>query len=169
VCGATVWIEKQGEEQDGLSPRVRGHRGLDLRVAEETGSIPACAGPPRAPGPASNTRSVYPRVCGATVAFSTTYPPSAGLSPRVRGHPGRAAAEAGQRRSIPACAGPPEGSKVLRPRSGVYPRVCGATGSWTKLSGVDRGLSPRVRGHRDISISEPITERSIPACAGPPG
>ena len=50
----------------GLSPRVRGnHFPADHRDAQ-FGSIPACAGEPRAGNSLMSRPRVYPRVCGGT-------------------------------------------------------------------------------------------------------
>ena len=55
-----------------------------------------------------------------------------------------------------------------RLQSRVYPRVCGGTlrsryGKW-----VEYGLSPRVRGNRELNHRFQVLPRSIPACAGEP-
>ena len=74
-----------------------------------------------------------------------------GLSPRVRGNPGRRCPGGSPHGSIPACAGEP-----------VVWRGCRPAG---------QGLSPRVRGNRPTGISAKAPGGSIPACAGepPPG
>ena len=50
----------------------------------------------------------------------------------------------------------------------VYPRVCG--GTWARDPAyIDaHGLSPRVRGNRDLGRKVGAFLRSIPACAGEP-
>ncbi len=71
----------------GLSPRVRGNlSGLrsDSRVG---GSIPACAGEPKASSHTPRGYRVYPRVCGGTLRTADLDARQAGLSPRVRGNP----------------------------------------------------------------------------------
>ena len=50
----------------GLSPRVRGNPAAPPSMERRTGSIPACAGEPAAPGGSGTTWWVYPRVCGGT-------------------------------------------------------------------------------------------------------
>ena len=72
------------------------------------------------------------------------------------------------RRTIPAHAGPPSAEDGYICVLEDYPRVCGAT-AW-KNSPLQnfRGLSPRVRGHRQGAGSASVGRRTIPACAGPP-
>ena len=70
---------------------------------------------------------VYPRVCGGT-----DYAPhqpflNGGLSPRVRGNPGKSQSEIAAMRSIPACAGEPLSQLPVAGGYRVYPRVCGGT------------------------------------------
>ena len=50
----------------GLSPRVRGNRWRQGRIAGHDGSIPACAGEPRFSPRIRGHGEVYPRVCGGT-------------------------------------------------------------------------------------------------------
>ncbi len=91
-----------------------------------------------------------------------------GLSPRVRGNPTKKHQVARPHRSIPACAGEPEASNQPTHRNRVYPRVCGGTrGSASGVTGAT-GLSPRVRGNREMVTAEAEAWRSIPACAGEP-
>ena len=156
-----------------------------------TGSIPACAGEPILDDEGVVSYEVYPRVCGGAHHKHHRTHWHRGLSPRVRGSPSviiRSPIRAG---SIPACAGePPHGNLSRRnarvyPRvcggatssddSGrgrgsfsVYPRVCGGAGSQTRLSALDTGLSPRVRGSLHPSKNADDQRGSIPACAGEP-
>jgi len=168
VCGATLLLHLFAARGPGLSPRVRGHLLVNHIFWDFPGSIPACAGPPSAPAKASSTSAVYPRVCGATTAANTVCYDLIGLSPRVRGHPSSLIRTPSWRGSIPACAGPPQSAGAERCGSAVYPRVCGATQGAGVTSGFAGGLSPRVRGHHISQNATAITDRSIPACAGPP-
>ena len=74
----------------------------------------------------------------------------------------------GRRRSIPACAGEPDGGQCPVGDVTVYPRVCGGTSLYgiTRVAG--RGLSPRVRGNHTEAVSDGLPDGSIPACAGEP-
>ena len=149
VCGGTITSRYKSGCSTGLSPRVRGNPVKPGNVAAPPRSIPACAGEPAAMDVAAAKVSVYPRVCGGTLGDLTLLLASVGLSPRVRGNLDKCTACGQSRRSIPACAGEPEGI-VIR---------------WDRL----RGLSPRVRGNLDqLSSSCSATVGSIPACAGEP-
>ena len=89
VCGGTSRLPLGEMASRGLSPRVRGNP-VTLEVIDAgTGSIPACAGEPARRHGTGRSCWVYPRVCGGTRAhFSRGVGPD-GLSPRVRGNPGR--------------------------------------------------------------------------------
>ena len=168
VCGGTAVKTFSCASSNGLSPRVRGN---PIPIPSEAGrsrSIPACAGEP-APGADSfrNAR-VYPRVCGGTSLVGG--PPGGihGLSPRVRGNPRVFRPRLEGPGSIPACAGEPFPTSQWRIPPRVYPRVCGGTQSVVSGSVGRAGLSPRVRGNHPCSAGPPLSERSIPACAGEP-
>ena len=66
VCGGTRLNQSLWSEEAGLSPRVRGNRGLVSSDAGYVRSIPACAGEPGQVGDAAARAEVYPRVCGGT-------------------------------------------------------------------------------------------------------
>ena len=153
----------------GLSPRVRGNQGPVVPVHPGDGSIPACAGEPRQPLPGPGAQRVYPRVCGGTTKCRGPRPIRSGLSPRVRGNPGRSCSSGCQRRSIPACAGEPRACDRIPAAHEVYPRVCGGTLSCDIDGPPAGGLSPRVRGNRVDHEQNRMYNRSIPACAGEPG
>ena len=86
VCGGTDRPARQRAVVRGLSPRVRGNRARGERWHAPMGSIPACAGEPRAICPQYQQPGVYPRVCGGTAASSMFCCRYSGLSPRVRGN-----------------------------------------------------------------------------------
>ena len=67
VCGGTVVGRFRLPALGGLSPRVRGNRGVAAVGDVVRGSIPACAGEPGPAGWAIWPRGVYPRVCGGTI------------------------------------------------------------------------------------------------------
>ena len=168
VCGGTPRRATRTTSRRGLSPRVRGNRPWHHRPAGRRRSIPACAGEPPQSDIMAEVRWVYPRVCGGTALTESMRQLSLGLSPRVRGNPRRGQCTFHQRRSIPACAGEPPGTAGHRPRSRVYPRVCGGTlkEGWAWVG--DIGLSPRVRGNRSAAGCGAGGRGSIPACAGEP-
>ena len=137
-------------------------------MATQSRPIPTCAGQPV---PCELTRQVpraYPRVCGATLQQAMNLPGNMGLSPRVRGNPGRQAALCTLRGPIPACAGQPARCLPRSRRPRAYPRVCGATGVVIWLICAHGGLSPRVRGNRRCLGFLPAGVGPIPACAGQP-
>ena len=132
------------------------------------GSIPACAGEPLGSLKRESTEWVYPRVCGGTVLTPQPGRDDLGLSPRVRGNPGRLSEAGGRRGSIPACAGEPAMEADWKLRRQVYPRVCGGTKKDRDLGLRADGLSPRVRGNLQHRLDALQNVRSIPACAGEP-
>ena len=189
MCGGTSTRWARWQRGEGLSPRVRGnHDALTVRKALR-GSIPACAGEPRAgssgvapqqvypracagepgrtPWPAVAGK-VYPRVCGGTVCAATRRSRPTGLSPRVRGNRAGGLRGIVQTGSIPACAGEPSGRQAPPPSTRVYPRVCGGTIRGHRGGIAGGGLSPRVRGNRRGSGGRAPASGSIPACAGEP-
>ena len=161
-------MERHGLHRRGLSPRVRGNHAQALHGLEEGGSIPACAGEPRADDIFRDYLGVYPRVCGGTPAPRFPGPTSSGLSPRVRGNPAQTALPHHGTGSIPACAGEPVASHLRLSLGGVYPRVCGGTLAEARANAWNKGLSPRVRGNPVVSEGYNCSKGSIPACAGEP-
>ena len=71
-------------------------------------------------------------MCGGTEYEKQTAVIKGGLSPRVRGNPGRYATDDLKTRSIPACAGEPPPSVLV--------------------AGWGEGLSPRVRGNPQLPM-----------------
>ena len=127
VCGGTAVAFCACSLASGLSPRVRGNRLRQKRDNPVPGSIPACAGEPRAQMSSTSNPSVYPRVCGGTHPFHSYQPSFCGLSPRVRGNPRNQPTEHTPYGSIPACAGEPDCVCAAVTPPSVYPRVCGGT------------------------------------------
>ena len=132
------------------------------------GSIPACAGEPFARAAILKAAAVYPRVCGGTRVLGRQVGAGSGLSPRVRGNPGRRLPENPGRRSIPACAGEPLLEPDIATGTAVYPRVCGGTQTTGVPVYASSGLSPRVRGNHAAGSVVILCSGSIPACAGEP-
>ena len=169
MCGGTGAVTRLVVSQSGLSPRVRGNLFLSTPIPHQAGSIPACAGEPTAAAVTAARMEVYPRVCGGTVRLIVQAGDCLGLSPRVRGNPGRIQPQCCGRRSIPACAGEPGYVDGGLFGVSVYPRVCGGTEPTRLRHSKSRGLSPRVRGNRPARRAGRSRRRSIPACAGEPG
>ena len=127
VGGGTTMPTAKRCRHTGLSPRGRGNRIEQARLAFRFRSIPAWAGnpaPPRAnsnsvrsipawagePTPASGPRPsqrVYPRVGGGTSLAALTQKSQPGLSPRGRGNRTPYSMVVRSMRSIPAWAGEP--------------------------------------------------------------
>jgi len=168
VCGgATIRIALR-KTSGGLSPRVRGSRPVACTGCCGRRSIPACAGEPMSDHVSSSVFKVYPRVCGGAVKLMDWHKYTSGLSPRVRGSPGKIKENSLPNGSIPACAGEPRSAARRSGRSQVYPRVCGGARLRPQLAGGQEGLSPRVRGSRTSSPKSSVFIGSIPACAGEP-
>ena len=112
--------------------------------------------------------SVYPRECGGTASCCNHRNLRIGLSPRVRGNPGRPTTNRNSVRSIPASAGEPGCWCPVCICPKVYPRECGRTGRSRNTNPGHRGLSPRVRGNPPLGLGRSLARRSIPASAGEP-
>ena len=148
VCGGTVAIIICPPGLGGLSPRMRGNRGVGTRRVFAARSIPAYAGEPSVNPKSWNANWVYPRVCGGTGYRFSPVAQRQGLSPRMRGNPSSRLGPDCGGRSIPAYAGEPDPSAVSVDMHRVYPRVCGGTHGGVLSSFAKDGLSPRMRGNR---------------------
>ena len=168
VCGGAGAADGVLSTLTGLSPRVRGSHGSKRRSLRLKGSIPACAGEPLPEVSPRMLSKVYPRVCGGAALGVTFQSGPWGLSPRVRGSPGRRREHPGVEGSIPACAGEPRQGSGRRADDRVYPRVCGGAILPTAAGQTVTGLSPRVRGSLIDDHLGGDRRGSIPACAGEP-
>ena len=169
ACGGTTPAVSTLSAKSGLSPRVRGNPDRSSIPVAAVGSIPARAGEPAVKAYQGLIVAVYPRACGGTDTPPNAPPPSAGLSPRVRGNQYLHRTRRPLQRSIPARAGEPEHPTGNRAVYGVYPRACGGTTPSAVKPDWKGGLSPRVRGNRNPHPSRQGRRRSIPARAGEPG
>ena len=141
VCGGAKMARIRTIKPEGLSPRVRGGlsprvRGSQLRnqrLDRVRGSIPACAGEPAVFSGTTWGQEVYPRVCGGADRRRRIAHERRGPSPRVRGSPRQVLRLPASEGSIPACAGEPRTTDLLRRVDWVYPRVCGGASIWTRL------------------------------------
>ena len=168
VCGGTHRRRNPGRERGGLSPRMRGNLDDIKQLAYPFRSIPAYAGEPKKCGHRWIARTVYPRVCGGTLWLGDCPRADGGLSPRMRGNPGRPAPAYRRERSIPAYAGEPVHIPSAIVPAWVYPRVCGGTGKAGVIPNAGGGLSPRMRGNRRQRVFICSPAGSIPAYAGEP-
>ena len=111
---------------------------------------------------------VYPRACGGTYYPNATDLEQTGLSPRVRGNQRNLWQHHRTLGSIPARAGEPFATLVLKELLRVYPRACGGTNAVNHRGRAELGLSPRVRGNLQRLRDRREGNRSIPARAGEP-
>ena len=168
VCGGTASDSGEGDDRDGLSPRVRGNPEPAEPPDYPQRPIPACAGEPEAKATRHAAPEAYPRVCGGTLRCAIAKYHHIGLSPRVRGNPRQPLRTPAKVRPIPACAGEPLLGQLPRRPWRAYPRVCGGTAPVVGLLVVGGGLSPRVRGNLIQAHRVRQRIRPIPACAGEP-
>ena len=168
VCGEAFILTLRQLYYQGPSPRVRGSQERTRGVRVGSGSIPACAGKPRALASTAGGARVHPRVCGEAMKMCSRPGRHLGPSPRVRGSLYKWRERDCLLRSIPACAGKPRGGPAERGAVRVHPRVCGEAYFSTFGARSSAGPSPRVRGSPDLEGGDPDGVRSIPACAGKP-
>jgi len=109
---------------------------------------------------------VYPHVCGGIAPGLYRPHCDPGLSPRVRGHRAKPGTRPAGDGSIPTCAGASAWWIGMASWVRVYPHVCGGILEDDLQEAVDKGLSPRVRGHHSGLTLIALQERSIPTCAG---
>ena len=168
MCGEAAYTETLDFRARGPSPRVRGSPWSMRHRSATPGSIPACAGKPRARAGLDTARAVHPRVCGE--AGEGFYPGEvvSGPSPRVRGSRRDDAGVVEASGSIPACAGKPRTPGMAASLRRVHPRVCGEAAERERIRVAVAGPSPRVRGSRRRRRARGWRCGSIPACAGKP-
>ena len=106
-CGGTRTSRRTRPTATGLSPRVRGNPILRANRPSRRGPIPASAGEPRRAPSWRLSRWAYPRECGGTAARIWHPDQERGLSPRVRGNPGKSRRAVPASGPIPASAGEP--------------------------------------------------------------
>ncbi len=89
LCGGTTGTTAFLERTYGLSPPVRGNHPAPPFRRPVCRSIPACAGEPFILYIIRGGNGVYPRLCGGTGVTRQYRVQARGLSPPVRGNPGR--------------------------------------------------------------------------------
>ena len=151
-------------ERVGVSPHLRGQPSGSRAPGADLGCIPAPAGPARDNRGRRAVAEVYPRACGASRRFSSTY---TGVSPQPRGQLASTSRSSINRRCIPALAGPVGLGAIHVPTSEVYPRACGACPSSSKWSASSAGVFPQLRGQQAQGEPEADAPGCIPAPAGP--
>ena len=187
-CDRPEFRKRCGSPRPGCStptpsecPSGRGPRARAARLRRSTASvwgnppaagcsrsIPAGAGKPRRSAPVCRTGEVYPRRCGEAGHVLEPIVANEGLSPQVRGSPGRLPGRQLHRGSIPAGAGKPRALRAQGRALGVYPRRCGEAPAHLCRYFLISGLSPQVRGSRDDHDGRRLGSGSIPAGAGKP-
>ena len=125
VYGGNEAASVEINNDEGLSPRVRGKHFLINPPLPQLRSIPACTGETIRQAVERLIRQVYPRVYGGNEEADSETVRRKGLSPRVRGKLSSRSARAECPRSIPACTG--ETGRMMSSTSArkVYPRVYG--------------------------------------------
>ncbi len=167
-CGETASRAPPGDRPPGLSPRVRGNLGRPRHLRRRDGAIPAGAGKPISVLSAIPVCWGYPRGCGETIIQELGVASAAGLSPRVRGNQVVPTDNRSLAGAIPAGAGKPPPSVVMRALRSGYPRGCGETPRTDRDPNNAVGLSPRVRGNPAHAAPRRLPSRAIPAGAGKP-
>ena len=152
----------------GLSPRIRGNPHRKVQLAQLAGSIPAHTGKPPRDAVRRRSVGVYPRAYGETQDEPDHPADRAGLSPRIRGNLREAVDLWTRPGSIPAHTGKPPGRCSRRWRARVYPRAYGETARYKTELERDWGLSPRIRGNRQLDEAHGVVPGSIPAHTGKP-
>ncbi len=168
ACGGTSLSRAPCSPSPGLSPRMRGNLTSKSIPPILMGSIPAHAGEPPRRRRARPPDRVYPRACGGTNKTHASESVPLGLSPRMRGNRSDRVERGGHDGSIPAHAGEPPVFSLVATAERVYPRACGGTPGISTGLRRSQGLSPRMRGNRDLPAAPRADRGSIPAHAGEP-
>ena len=130
----------------GSSPRMRGTLQGQGACHDLPGIIPADAGNTRICVRISKSSQDHPRGCGEHQSTGRLKDGSSGSSPRMRGTPPGAAAEAAKARIIPADAGNTIRRMTCGMGAGDHPRGCGEPVGGLRGRATLRGSSPRMRG-----------------------
>jgi len=168
VGGGTCAADGLSRPAWGPSPRGRGHLetwGLDQNPER---AIPAWAGAPSEHWGGGGGCRGHPRVGGGTPSSCSLLGRPRGPSPRGRGHQPTARGSAASMRAIPAWAGAPSSWSRVQQQQGGHPRVGGGTLRWALVQMLEKGPSPRGRGHRSQHATCHQQSGAIPAWAGAP-
>ena len=166
MCGEHRLNASPSRRTAGSSPRVRGTHGNILADVFAFGIIPACAGNTGWSGRWSGFAGDHPRVCGEHAIIHGVRCAPMGSSPRVRGTPKMTYLKPREPGIIPACAGNTYVSLFMPTMARDHPRVCGEHRILFKMSTLDAGSSPRVRGTLRGRRAWRPRAGIIPACAG---
>jgi len=133
----------------GLSPRTRGSRSEEPKLAAEVGPIPADAGEPHSWRWRPSWLRAYPRGRGGALIATAITETELGLSPRTRGSLATGEQLDESTGPIPADAGEPQINHGNRIPLRAYPRGRGGAVPSSTPPALARGLSPRTRGSRN--------------------
>ena len=150
----------------GSSPRGRGTQDDHMAPTLPTRFIPARAGNAPTCTPKPRELPVHPRAGGERHHHRQRWQHLGGSSPRGRGTLVRPFREIRIGRFIPARAGNASRGRSWPESSPVHPRAGGERVSELRAGGAEVGSSPRGRGTRSPSLSDPGPDRFIPARAG---
>ena len=188
MCGEKKRTLTDKELAEGSPPHVRG-KGTIIPISRVlSGITPACAGKRLAIPTKMNRKEDHPRMCGEKAPLRIAGSGSQGSPPHVRGkdyknmNPPVVAGDhprmCGEKfyaflRGIPeymgitpACAGKSCSSTTLSPRRRDHPRMCGEKQFYEAFNLDPPGSPPHVRGKAKNNISNIISSRITPACAG---
>ena len=145
---------------------MRGKDRHAVRVGQDGGITPACAGKSYAALCAGRQGGDHPRVCGEKRDRPSTRTSNTGSPPRVRGKVLAAMMPENRLRITPACAGKSGAFLFFLGVPEDHPRVCGEKRRVSECANYTEGSPPRVRGKVD-GFSTFLAKRGItPACAG---
>ena len=105
VCGENADDKILAALEGGTSPRMRGKPAEKVTVQELKRNIPAYAGKTTIARCLACCHQEHPRVCGENMQVFSSYRPSYGTSPRMRGKRNNRQKRLNQARNIPAYAG----------------------------------------------------------------
>ena len=128
VLGGTAASNFSMMPSGGPSPRARGNPPAALERHQLGGTIPACAGEPRAIRLPSPPYRDHPRVRGGTPVLLYQFNRGSGPSPRARGNLCGLSGPEYRLGTIPACAGEPPSTHGTNSPPRDHPRVRGGTG-----------------------------------------
>ena len=150
----------------GSPPRVRGTGSAESSRIRAIRITPACAGNRLRYRCMSGMVGDHPRVCGEQFSYAYSRVHTTGSPPRVRGTANGSAGIFAAYRITPACAGNRKLAHSSSIQTGDHPRVCGEQSCIVKLTSMELGSPPRVRGTVTFRNIVGVYVRITPACAG---
>ena len=145
---------------------MRGKDRHAVRVGQDGGITPACAGKSYAALCAGRQGGDHPRVCGEKRDRPSTRTSNTGSPPRVRGKVLAAMMPENRLRITPACAGKSGAFLFFLGVPEDHPRVCGEKRRVSECANYTEGSPPRVRGKDSVCNESAPLVGITPACAG---